>query len=108
MIPPSTMSTKTLKKSAVELSLKQGGTHALIRQLIVKGFFDTPRTTNEVITEIRQNVGTRLSSNVIQTYMKKFMLAGIIYGFESKQCRGKFWVLASVDKAKATEHIVES
>ncbi|MGD0208075.1 MAG: CHAT domain-containing protein [Verrucomicrobiota bacterium] len=98
---------KNLKISATKLSLQKGGKHELLRKLIVDGFFDTPKTTNEIITEIRQNVGKRLKSNVIQTYMKRFMEEGIIYSFEIKQHHGNFWVLASVDKARATERALQ-
>jgi hypothetical protein len=90
---------KNLKVLAESLSLQNGGNHELLRKLIVDGFFDTPKTTNEIITEIRQNVGKRLKSNIIQTYMKKFMENGIIKSFRDEHHHGNFWILASVDKA---------
>lgn len=96
------MSEKRLKELAINLPLQRGGRHELIRKLIVDDFFDMPKTTNDVINEIRQNVGTRLKSNVIQTYMKKFMGEGIIRSFRDEPYHRNLWILASVDKAKTT------
>jgi hypothetical protein len=98
------MSANSLKKLASKLSLQKGGNHEHIRKLIVDGFFDTPKTTDEIITEIRQNVGKRLKSNIIQTYMRKFMENGIIRSFRDEQHRGNFWILVSADKMSSAKN----
>lgn len=95
------MSNKILKKKAENLSLLAGGKHELIRKLIVQGFFDLPKNTAELITEIRQTFGRKLKPNEIQTYMKKFMEASIIRALHYNGKRGNFWILASVDKENA-------
>lgn len=99
------MSAKVLKENAKNLSLQPGGKHELIRKLIVQGFFDLPKTTRELITEIRQTFGRKLKSNEIQTYMKKFMEAGIIRAAHDKDFTGNFWILASMNKEKVSRFI---
>lgn len=95
------MSHKILKSRAGSLSLQVGGKHELIRKLIVQGFFDFPESTAELISEIRQTFGRRLKPNEIQTYMRKFMEAGIIRALRQDGKHGNFWILASVDKENA-------
>src|SRR3989344_94144 len=102
------MSAKNLKDKANQLPLQRGSKHELIQKLIVSGFFDTPKMTSELILEIRQTFGKKLKSNEIQTYMKKFMGAGIIRAAHDKQSRGNFWILASMDKSKAMRLIGKS
>ena len=98
------MSANSLKKLAIKLPLQKGGNHDLIRKLVVAGFLDTPKTTDEIITEIRQRVGKRLKSNVMQTYMKKFMENGIVRSFRDKQHRGNLWALANADKVASSQN----
>jgi hypothetical protein len=95
------MSTATIKERAAKLLLQKGSKHELIRKLIVDGFFDSPKTTSDIIIEVRQNVGKRLKSNEIQTYMRKFLGEEIIHAFRDKQHNGNYWILTSVDKTKA-------
>lgn len=102
------MAAKNLKDKASQLPLQRGSKHELIQKLIVSGFFDTPKMTSELILEIRQTFGKRLRSNEIQTYMKKFMEAGVIRAVHDKQSKGNFWILASMDKSKAVQLIGKS
>jgi len=73
----------------------------LFRALIVKGFFDLPKTTNELIGEIRSTFGKRLKPNEVQTDKKKFIEEAIIKAFRVDTYRRNFWVLASVKKEEA-------
>jgi hypothetical protein len=92
-----------LKEAAANLSLRNGGPHERLQKLIVDGFFDRPRTTDELITEIRQTVGKRMQSNVVQTYMRKFMDKGIVRVLRSEQHHGNYWILASEEEVKAAQ-----
>jgi hypothetical protein len=94
---------KQLKALTASLPLKAGGNHERIQKLIVDGFFDTAMTTDELIREIRQTTGSRWESNVVQTYMRKFMEKGIIRSLTSNRHRGNLWVLASDDEVKAAQ-----
>jgi CHAT domain len=94
-------STKQLKQLAAKLLLQKGGKHERLQKLIVDGFFDTPKTTEELVTEIKHTSGTRFPSNVVQTYMKKFMDQGIIRVLRSEQHHGNYWIIADEDTVHA-------
>jgi len=102
------MSGKILKEKAQKLSLKKGSKHKFIQALIVRGFFDIPKTTIETITEIRQIFGRRLKSNEIQPYIKKFMDAEIIRAINIQGVRGNLWVLMSMTKKRALQAIAKN
>ncbi|TET84176.1 MAG: hypothetical protein E3J36_02105 [Candidatus Nealsonbacteria bacterium] len=95
------MSGKLLKEKAKNLSLPRGSKYEPIRALIVKNFFDLPKTTKELITEIRHTFGKKLKPNEVQTYMKRFLTEGIIRAVRPTGHRGNFWVMASVTKEEA-------
>jgi hypothetical protein len=96
-----------LKELASTLPLRNGSPHERLRKLIIRGFFDKPKTTDELTTEIRQTIGTRLPSNVVQTYMKKFMDKGIIRVLRSERYHGNYWVLASEHEVKAAQRTLQ-
>jgi len=101
----SPMSIDELKVKACHLPIERGSKHELILDLIRKGFLDTPRDTKAVITEIRSTAGRKLKSNELQTYMKKFLSAGIVQGIHHDGHRGNYWVLASVGRETALGQI---
>jgi hypothetical protein len=86
-----------LKTAASELSFQPGSRYRVIQLLIARGFFDTPKSTGQLLLEIRQSTGNRWKSNVVQTYMRKFMEAGIIRSIRDKDQRGNLWVIAVTD-----------
>jgi hypothetical protein len=97
-----------LKTLSTKLPLRSGGLHERLQKLIVDGFFDTPRTTDAIITEIRQTAGTRIQSNTVQTYMRKFMDRGIVRALRSEQHHGNYWILASEDVVNAAQLTLQS
>jgi hypothetical protein len=99
------MSATETKQLAKNLSLKKGSKHELIRKLIIADFLDTPKSTDEVVAEIRQISGRRLNSSEVQPYMKKFMGADIIRAVQDERRKGNFWVLASMDKRTALQFL---
>lgn len=102
------MTTVELKTIAGNLSVKAGSKHEFIKRLILNDFFDTPKTTKEAVAEIRQISGKKLESNVIQTYMKKFMEADIIRAVHDESHNGNYWIIASVGKVRALQLIGKS
>lgn len=88
--------------------MKAGSKHELIKKLILNDFFDTPKTTKEAVAEIRQTFGKKVGSNVIQTYMKKFMEADIIRAVHDESHNGNFWIIASIGKTRALQLIGKS
>ncbi len=99
------MSGRILKEKAKNLQLQKGSKYEFIRTLIGQDFFDSPKTTQKLIDEVRDVFGKKLKTNEVQTYMKKFMGEGIIRAVRSSGFSGNFWVLASVSKEKALQVI---
>jgi len=99
------MSGKTLKEKAKNLQLQKGSKYEFIRTLICRDFFDSPKTTQKLIDEVREIFGKKLKTIEVQTYIKKFMGEEIIRAIRIDGFRGNFWVLASISKEKALQMI---
>jgi hypothetical protein len=84
-----------------EMDIKKGSIHFMIAKLIRNGFFDTPRRTTEVIEKNKSISGKKLKSNIIQTYMKKFMQNDILASFTIEGEKGNYWYSASLGEEKA-------
>jgi hypothetical protein len=95
------MSATEIKQLATNLSLKKGSKHELIRKLIIADFFDAPKSSDDVVAEIRQIAGRRLKTSEVHPYMKKFMGLDIIRAVQDEGSKGNYWVLACVDKKTA-------
>jgi len=95
------MSGKSLKEKTKNLPLQKGSKYEFIRDLILEDFFDSPKTTTALISEVRSTCGKKLRPIEIQTYMKKFMAEKIIHAVQVQGYRGNFWVLSSISKEKA-------
>lgn len=93
---------KQLKEKARKLQFRRGSKHEFIRKLITDGFFDLPKTTDMLITEIRDIFGKRLKASEVNVYMKKFM-PDFIRAFRPSGHQGNFWVLASITKERALQ-----
>ncbi len=95
------MSGKNLKEKAKNLLFQPGSKYEFIRDLILEDFFDLPKTTTELIAEVRSTRGKKLKAIEAQAYMKKFMAERIIRAIRIQGHQGNFWVLANVSKEKA-------
>jgi len=102
------MSGKSLKEKTKALLFKKGSKYEFIQILIIKDFFNLPKTTEELILEVRYTFGKKLKPNEVQTYMKKFMTEGIIRAIRPRGHQGNFWVLASIPKERAIRLITKS
>lgn len=98
------MSTKIITKLD-EMNLKGGSVHFFISKLIRIGFLDNPKKTTQIIEKIKNISGKRLKSNVIQTYMKKFMIEDIIASFSLDGEKGNYWYLTSINETEARQKI---
>ncbi len=99
------MSGKFLKEKAKNLQLQKGSKYEFIRMLIGQDFFDSPKTTQKLIDEIRDIFGTKIKAIEVQTYMKKFMGEGIIRAVRPGGFNRNFWILSSISKEKALQMI---
>jgi len=95
------MSGKALKEKAKAMALSRGSRYAMLRQLILDGFFDRPVSSEEVVRRIKETSGERWGTSIVQTYMKRFLREGIIHAVKPQGHSRNYWVLADVPRKKA-------
>jgi hypothetical protein len=96
---------KTLKAQARGLSIAHGSRHAVIQKLVIDGVLDRPKSSAELVLLIQETFGQKWRTIHVQTYMKKFLVAGIIRAVKTPHGWHNFWVLASVTKEEALKTI---
>jgi hypothetical protein len=99
------MSGKSLKAQARGLGIAPGSRHAIVQKLVIDGVLDRPRSSAELVLLIQETFGQKWRTIHVQTYMKKFLLAGIIRAVKTPHGQHNFWVLASVPKEDALKTI---
>jgi len=99
------MSGKSLKEKTKTLSFESSSRYTLLRKLILDGFFDSPVSSNSVVHCVREKFGKRWKTAIVQTYMQKFMEAGIIHGIKPSGHKENHWVLTSVKREQALKLI---
>jgi hypothetical protein len=99
------MSAKALKAKASALPIGAKTNHAILRKMLIDGFFDKAVSSEEVVLGIRESVGDRWKTSHVQTYMKKFMREGIIHAVKPPHSNLNFWVIASVSRPDALKMI---
>lgn len=102
------MSGKSLKEKAGSLAVDPDSRYALLQKLILAGFFDSPVSSKEVVLGIKENFGKKWKTNHVQTYMQKFMTAGVIRAVTSAGSQSNYWVLSSVKREQALREIGKS
>jgi len=102
------MSGKSLKEMVRALPVRQGGRHELLQKLIVEGVFDIPISSLAVVLSVKERFGKSWETILVQTYMQKFMKAGIIRAVKPANHRENYWVLASMPREEALELIGKS
>jgi hypothetical protein len=95
------MSGKTLKQQVKDMDIDPKSRYSFLRQLIVEGFFDSPIPSKGVVHRIKEKFGRKWKTSHVQTYMRKFMMAGIIHAVKPYGNPNNFWVLASVSRPDA-------
>lgn len=99
------MSGKSTAAKGSDMALALKGFHAYIQRLVTEGVFDNPISSKDVVRNIKENVGKSLKVNHVQTYMKKFLEAGIIRAVKPHGNKHNFWVVASVTRNDALKQI---
>lgn len=95
------MSGKALKEKARALVIDSGSRYAQLQTLICDGFLDSPVSSEGVVLRIRETFGRRWKTSHVQTYMQKFMRAGIVHAVKQTGHHGNYWVLASLRRERA-------
>lgn len=99
------MSGKSTTATSSDFTPAPKGFPAYIQRLVTQGAFDNPISSRDVVRNIKENVGKRLKVNHVQTYMKKFLEAGIIRAVKPHGTKHNFWVVASVSRNDALKQI---
>jgi len=99
------MSGKSLKEKAGSLVADPDSRYALLQKLILNDFFDSPVSSKEVVLGIKENFGKKWKTNHVQTYMQKFMKAGVIRAVTPTGHQGNYWVLSNVKREQALREI---
>ena len=92
---------EALKDKAKQLPISSETKYLVIQNLIVEGVLDSPKSSAELVRIIQETFGDRWSTSHIQTYMKKFLVAGIVRAIKLPRGSQNFWVLACMVKADA-------
>jgi hypothetical protein len=89
------------KEVASGMSLDPSGIYEMIRKLLLDGLLDVPVSAGVIVDRIRERFGKRLKSAHIQTYMRKFMQAGVVHAVRPESSQANYYVLASVPRHAA-------
>ena len=68
---------------------------------VLDGLFDSPVSSEDVIRRIKEKFGKRWKTSYVQTYMRKFMEAGVIHAVKPVGHKGNYWILASMKREQA-------
>ena len=79
-------------KKAKALESKRNSLAGYIRELTLRGFFDSSKQSRDVIKAVRDQFGRRFPVSYVQTYMKPFLQAGILQTQDSADGRGNAWL----------------
>jgi hypothetical protein len=93
------------KKIAHALVVDPKSRVALLKRLVLDGFFDFPVSSKDVVLRIREKFGKRWQSSWIQVYLRRFMDAGAIQGVKPTGQKGHFWVVCDVTREDAIRQI---
>lgn len=93
------------KDIALHMDLDPDSYYELIRQVLLEGLFDVPVTSAVIVRRIRERFGKRISTTYIQTYMRKFMSAGVLHAVRPQNSRSNYYVLSSVSRQRALSTI---
>jgi hypothetical protein len=93
------------KERAQGMELAAHSKPALLRQLVLDGFFDSPVRSADIVRRVAEKFGTRLRTYHIQTYMRRFMEQGVIQAVKQEGSSGNYYVLASVSRQEAAIEI---
>lgn len=95
----------TLKEKAKQLPADSASGYGILKLLILQGEFDSPISSADVVHRIKEKLGKRWRTGHVQTYMTKFMQAGIIYAVKPRGSAINYWVLASVRRDDALRQL---
>jgi hypothetical protein len=79
-------------KKAKALKPNSNSLGAFIRELVLRGFFDSPTTSRGVVKAVKEQFGRKFQVSYVQTYMKPFLQAEILRAQDSAERRENIWL----------------
>lgn len=101
-------SAKEIIELARSLVVEPQSGHAVLKKLILDGEFDSPVSSAAVVHRIKETLGKRWKTSHVQTYMQKFMQAGIIHAIKPTGSAINYWVIANVSREESLRQISKS
>jgi hypothetical protein len=95
------MSGDDAKDAASRMDLDPDSIYEMIRKLLLSGLFDAPISSALIVDRIRETFGKKLTTAYIQTYMRKFMRAGLVHAVRPSNSQANHYVLTSVPRHDA-------
>jgi hypothetical protein len=91
-------------RKAKALTPRRGSLAAYLKELTLRGFFDSPAQSRDVVKAVRDQFGRKFPVSYVQTYMKPFLEAGILRGQDSPEGRGFTWLGAWLARPDGAGH----
>lgn len=88
---------------AKQLQAKPDSMAAYIRELIVRGYFDSRLPSRTVVKDIKDLFGRKFPVSYVQTYMKQFLQAGLLRAKDDARGTGNVWVGAWVPEDESLQ-----
>src|ERR1700691_3197530 len=87
------MSGDDAKKAASQMNIDPRSIYEMIRKLLLDGLFDVPVTASVIVDRARERFGKKLKAAHIQTYMRKFMTAGVVHAVKPDKSQANYYVI---------------
>jgi hypothetical protein len=98
-------SLEMLKARVEAMTVDPQSGYGILRKLILEGEFDEPIASAGVVRRIKEKIGKRWRTSHVQTYMAKFMQAGIMHAVKPAGLTVNYWVLTHMRREDAIRHI---
>jgi hypothetical protein len=94
-----------LKAKVQALAVDPQSGYGVLKKLILEHELDEPISSASVVCRIREKIGKRWKTSHVQTYMAKFMRAGIIHAVKPAGSSMNYWVLTHMRREDALRQI---
>src|SRR6267142_1145862 len=91
-------------KTAKALKPKPNSLAAYIRDLVLRGLFDSPASSSDVVRAVKDHFGRKFPVPYVPTYMKPFLQAGVLRSRNYEGRRGNSWVGTWLSESEGDPH----
>jgi hypothetical protein len=98
-------SLEVLKAKAEAVIVDPESGYGVLKKLILEDEFDEPISSATVVRRIQEKLGKRWRTSHVQTYMAKFMRAGIVHAVKPVGSTMNYWVLTHMHRDDALRRI---